>query len=285
MTDTSNFADDDEINLLDLLHTIVDSLRMLVIGPIVAGLLALLCVNFLPKTYESTAILQAEPVIAALMQSATVLDPIAKDMGMNVQMLPDQARQQLKSQINASISRKDKLLTLTVKAQSPEGALSLAQAVLEQTFLQSKPRGTEMQSLHKQLSQSQARELEATQAAQLLGVKLRSSANANASEVVQGYAQMIGLVKASQDRQLLIKQQLRGLDASAMVQAPTLPDIHVSPRRSLIVVLSALATGFSLLLLVFVRQAFRSAEKTQESAQKINDIKTAWFKALGRQKT
>ena len=33
--------DDDEINLLDLLQVIMDNLRLLVIGPLVAGLLAL----------------------------------------------------------------------------------------------------------------------------------------------------------------------------------------------------------------------------------------------------
>lgn len=56
MTDiTPNSEQDDEISLLDLLQTIVDNLRLLVLGPLVAGLLAL-GVSFLaPPTYTAAA--------------------------------------------------------------------------------------------------------------------------------------------------------------------------------------------------------------------------------------
>ena len=46
MTDTPHYPEDDEISLLDLLQTIVDNLRLLVIGPLVAGLLALAAATF-----------------------------------------------------------------------------------------------------------------------------------------------------------------------------------------------------------------------------------------------
>lgn len=81
MTDNTPIPEDDEISLLDLLQTIVDNLRLLVIGPIVAGLLALAAVSFWPKTYESTAILKAEAITASIMLSAAVLDPIASSLG------------------------------------------------------------------------------------------------------------------------------------------------------------------------------------------------------------
>ncbi len=55
MTDTPHFPEDDEISLLDLLQTIVDNLRLLIIGPIVAGLLSYGVALIIPKTYESTA--------------------------------------------------------------------------------------------------------------------------------------------------------------------------------------------------------------------------------------
>ena len=41
MNDIAHHPEDDEIRLLGLLQTIVDNQRLLVIGPIVAGLLAL----------------------------------------------------------------------------------------------------------------------------------------------------------------------------------------------------------------------------------------------------
>ena len=107
MTDTPNYPEEDEISILDLLQTIVDNLRLLVIGPIVAGLLALAGASFWPKTYLSTAILKAEPITANIMLSAAVLDPIASSLGYSAQMDTDDARQKLKGQIKANVNNKD----------------------------------------------------------------------------------------------------------------------------------------------------------------------------------
>jgi capsular polysaccharide biosynthesis protein len=281
MTDTTQLQEDDEISLLDLLQTIVDNLRLLVIGPILAGLLALAAASFLPKTYESTAILKAEPIVASIMLSAAVLDPIASSLGYTPQMPADDARTKLKGQIKASIN-KDKLLTLTTEANTPQAAQALAQAVLQQTYTQSQPRESEKLRLQKQLAQSQAREKEATQTAQLLGRKLDSASGVSGSEVAQGYAQMIEVIKASQNTQLDVERQLQGLDASALVQEATLPTKHATPKRSLVAMISALAAGFALLLFVFIRQALRSASQNEETAQKINDLQASWRKALGK---
>ncbi len=71
----------EKFTLLDILLVIAENLRMLVFGPLIAGLIAFLCVTLLPKTYVSTAILKAEQVTASLMNSASVLDPVASNLG------------------------------------------------------------------------------------------------------------------------------------------------------------------------------------------------------------
>jgi cytochrome b561 len=43
-----------------------------------------------------------------------------------------------------------------------------------------------------------------------------------------------------------------------------------------------LATGFALLLFVFIRQAMRNANQDPESAQKLSALQASWRKALGR---
>ena len=54
MTDTlSQIPEDDEISLLDLLQTIVDNLRLLVLGPLAAGLAALGISFLIPPTYTA----------------------------------------------------------------------------------------------------------------------------------------------------------------------------------------------------------------------------------------
>ncbi len=280
MTDTPYYPEDDEISLLDLLQTIAENLRLLVIGPIVVGLLALAGASLWPKTYESTAILKAEQVTANLMLSAAVIDPIAANLGYTPKLDQDEARDKLKKVIKANA--KDKLLTLTTQADTPQAAQTLAKAVLQQTYAQSQPRDSEKLSLQKQLAQAQAREKEATQTAQLLGRKMEGVGTTGASEVAQSFVQMIGVVKESQATQIGIERQLQGLDSSALVQEATLPTKHITPKQGLVTIMATLAAGFALLLFVFIRQALRNASQDAQSAEKLSAIQAAWRKALGR---
>jgi hypothetical protein len=282
MTDTSIYPSVDETSLLDLLQTIVDNLRLLVIGPIVAGLLVLAGASFWPKTYESTVILKAEPITASIMLSAAVLDPLASSLGYTPEMPTEDARIKLTEQINVNINNKDKLLTLTTQANSPQAALALAQAVLQQTYTQSQPRDSEKLRLQKQLAQAQKREKDAAQNAQLLSEKVGKTTGEISFQTAQAYSQLIGVEKESQNTQIEIEQKLQGLDASALVQEATLPTKHTSPKRSRIVMRTILVTELVLLFFVFIRQAMRNARQNEASAQKINALQTAWRKALGK---
>jgi hypothetical protein len=226
MTETSQLPQDDEISLLDLLHTITENLRLLVIGPIVVGLLALAGASLWPKTYESTVILKAEQVTASLMLSAGVLDPIAANLGYTPKLDQEAARDKLKSQIKSSFNAKDKLMTLTTQADTPQAAQALAHAVLQHTYTQTQPRDSAKLRLQKQLAQAQAREKEANQTAVLLAGKMEKLGGDVSFQVAQGYAQMIGVVKESQATQIDIERQLQGLDDSALLQeAPCRPNM------------------------------------------------------------
>ena len=54
------------------------------------------------------------------------------------------------------------------------------------------------------------------------------------------------------------------------------------PKKAQIAMITTLATGFALLLWVFVRQALRNASKDGETSQKLNQLHAAWRRALGR---
>ncbi len=60
------------------------------------------------------------------------------------------------------------------------------------------------------------------------------------------------------------------------------PERKSKPQKAMIAVLATLATGFALLLFVFVRQALRNAAQHDESAQKLRRLREAWARALGR---
>jgi uncharacterized protein involved in exopolysaccharide biosynthesis len=274
--------DDEEISLLDLLQTIVDNLRLLILGPIVAGLFACGVTLVIPETYESAAIFKSEQNLAGQMLTASVLDPIAAKLEYTPKMKADDARDRLRRDIKASYNAKDKLVTLTAQAASPQAAQALANDILEQIFVQTQPRGSAKQALQKHLTQLQTREKEITQSAKILERRLEQVSGNGASEVAQGYAQLIGVIERTQENQIKIEKDLKGIDSSSVIQSPTLPTQKAAPQRSLIAAISVFAAGFALLLIVFIRQALRNVSQNQESAQKINALKTSWRNFLGK---
>jgi uncharacterized protein involved in exopolysaccharide biosynthesis len=60
------------------------------------------------------------------------------------------------------------------------------------------------------------------------------------------------------------------------------PEKKSKPKKALIAIIATLAAGFALLLFVFIRQALNNASKDQESANKLNQLKASWQKAIGK---
>ncbi|PUE08618.1 lipopolysaccharide biosynthesis protein [Limnohabitans sp. T6-5] len=60
------------------------------------------------------------------------------------------------------------------------------------------------------------------------------------------------------------------------------PERKSKPKKVQIAIYASLATGFVLLLFVFIRQALRNASKDNESAQKLSALKASWHKAIGK---
>ena len=67
-----------------------------------------------------------------------------------------------------------------------------------------------------------------------------------------------------------------------VLDAAQAPEFKTKPKKAMIAVLATLASGFALLLFVFVRQALRNASQDAESAQKLSALKASWRKALGK---
>lgn len=67
-----------------------------------------------------------------------------------------------------------------------------------------------------------------------------------------------------------------------VVDAATPPERKSKPKKALIAVVATLATGFALLLWVFVRHALRNARQDAASAQKMGLLSTALRRSMGR---
>jgi uncharacterized protein involved in exopolysaccharide biosynthesis len=70
-----------------------------------------------------------------------------------------------------------------------------------------------------------------------------------------------------------LEAQIEGLGQNALVQPATLPEKPLSNKKAMVATISALATGFALLLFVFVRQALRNAGGNAEAADKLARIR------------
>jgi hypothetical protein len=232
--------------------------------------------SFLPKTFESVAILnvidQPEKV-ASLATSATVLDPVTEQIGLTKSATKDAARVELRGRVSMAVGRKDGLLTLTTKGESGEEAQALANVVRAQLFVAVAPKGQDAADLEKSLSRARAlyanNQLVIERSSALLGAaKSENAVNAG----LQGYAELIALQQSLVATIASDERSLRGLTEASLAQAPTLPTQHVAPKRSLISVLAALATGFALLLFVFIRKALANAA-LGEDGERVRQIK------------
>ena len=67
-----------------------------------------------------------------------------------------------------------------------------------------------------------------------------------------------------------------------ILDAAQAPERKSKPKKALIAIIATLAAGFALLLFVFIRQALNNAGKDQESANKLNQLKASWQKAIGK---
>ena len=123
-------------------------------------------------------------------------------------------------------------------------------------------------------------------ASRLLGVTaIDNAGNAgNAGNAVAtglaGYAQLVSLQQALLIEAANYERELRGLDESDLLQAATLPTQHVAPRRAIAATLAALATGFALLLFIFVRKALVSANQGADRLA-VQGLRAALRRAVG----
>ena len=67
-----------------------------------------------------------------------------------------------------------------------------------------------------------------------------------------------------------------------VLDAAQAPERKSKPKKAMIAIMATLASGFALLLFVFLRQALSNAGQDSESSQKMSNIKNSWRRAIGR---
>lgn len=278
-------AEESQVSVLDLLLVVAENIKLLVLGPLAVGVLALLAGFALPQSFTSQAILASAPAQAVpMMTSPLVLDPVIKILNFADGISIETARVKLAGQIKA-VMGKDALLHLDVTAKTPAEAQKNANLIIDAYLKSTAPGELDRADLEKRLGYAKSSlesvrkliERIASDGPSLLN-KPVTLAEAGTSIVALGELQA-----RYQSEVMSIPRALLGLSRDAVIQPPTLPTEAVAPKKSLITLLSVLASGFALLMWVFVRQAWANTQNDPVIAVKQARVRAALgFKSVSQ---
>lgn len=270
-TDPHMIIEEDEISLLDLLIVVVDNLKLLILGPVVVGLLALGYAFTLPPSFISQSILSVPSPQQAvtMMVSPLVLDPVIESLNLAAGRPMQAVRTGLVGQVRVEVG-KDGLLRLDVTANTPAQAQTIANAIIDNWLKTTVPDEQDRADLatrlaYAKISLGSVRQLLDRMAADG-GVSLQkplTRGEAGTSIVAIGELQNRYLAEV-----LSIPRTLKGLTRDVVKQPPTLSTEAVAPKKRLIAVLAALGSGIALLLWVFMCWAWKNATQDPEAAEK-----------------
>lgn len=280
--------DEDEISLLDLALTVAENLKLLLFGPLCAGLLALAISFTQPNIYSAKATilppsgdqLSAGGLLAgalgglggaagdlvglkdpgqryiAYLNSDALRDTIIQKYELhkryNTKTLYA-TRSRLVGSTAISLDKQSGLITIRIDDYDPTFAAKLANGIV-----------TELRFFVGKLDLQEAQNRRLFLEDQVKEVSSRTSQDPfSQQQVIGGLIRQLDMVKVDEGRPGPTFTQ---------VDFATPPEIKSKPRRALIAILTTLATGFLLLIFVFVRQALRNAEADPEAKFKIAKI-------------
>jgi len=273
------FENDDEISLLDILVTLAESWKLLVFGPLIAGVLAGALSFLWPKTYESVAVVRITEAELALLNSAPVLDPLIEKFGLLSDFggIQDDARQYLAKKLVGKVDKKTALSTITATANTPARAQELGKAAMDALLKELLPKGKNKDQVEQQILSNERIIASSADAIEQLQKQIGKAGQSDAGleVVMKYYASLTAEVAKKELENIELKKSLSVRGEEVYVQQASLPQRKVSPKRSSVVLLAVLASGFALLIFVFIRSAWSSAAQNAEASSKLARIKRA----------
>jgi len=286
MNEELNPQAEDEISLLDLATVIVENLKLLILGPLAAGLLAL-GISFLitPTFTAKTTILPpvssgASNLLGALgglgdiagaaaglknpseqfvayLKSDSLRNSLIADF--DLQKRYDQeylvgTRKALEGNVKIAAEKQSGLISIEVSDKDPAFAAKLANAHV-----------SKLRELVGRVAAQEAKDRREFMESQIDEAMKKNYQSPMVREMI-----IQGLIRSYETAR--IDEQKAGPTFS-QVDVAVAPELKSKPKKALIAVITTLAVGFLLLLFVFVRQAWRNSDEDPESHQKIMHMK------------
>jgi uncharacterized protein involved in exopolysaccharide biosynthesis len=285
--------DDDEISLLDLFGVIAENLRLLIIGPIMAGLIGLAYAytltpiftaktTIIPPAQSSSggaaALLgqlgglapggiggirtQTDEYIAFLV-SSTLSDQLIQQfklMDYYKAKYLDQARQTLKANTSIDANKKSNLIIIEVSDKDPQFAANLANAYV-----------TALSQMLGKMALEDAKHRR-----QLLEQQINEATDKSYRSPLVREAMIHSIVR---EYETALLDQKKDRPFIQQVDKAEIPNLKSKPKRAQIAIMTALITGFGLLLFVFIRYAYCNAKESPKTKLRVQHI----FVALRQQ--
>lgn len=288
---STEYADDEnEISFLDLLAVIVENLRLLIIGPIVAGLIGFaytytLSPIFITKTTiippgqntsgGASALLGQLGGLGALagatagiktsidqyiayLESNTLQDQLIEQFKLMERYKAkyhEQARRGLMSNSKITADKKSGLISIEVSDKDPQFAANLANAYVS--------------ALSEMLGKMALEDAKSRR--QLLEQQINEATEKSYRSPFVREAIIQSIVR---EYETAILDQKKDRTYIQRVDIAEAPEIRSKPKRTQIAVLTALAAGLVLLLFVFMRNAVRNAKEDPASRQQLQNLLT-----------
>lgn len=278
----------EETDLLDFLVTLAENIKLLILAPLTAGLLAFVMMSFSNAVFESSFILQFQKKVGLIDKPIDLLTITQlNELVTSPAVLADTAKAQktngqedwailLKQPgaVTAQVQRNTSQVQVTVKGPSHQTAQAMAQALLKATLENSQPKGEVLKVLQTAAEKNKA----ALARARQLESRISNALNDNKGVdpiMVQAYYTLMGTMPNLTLAVELSQLKIQGLTETEVISQPTLPNAPATTKRTLVTAIAVLATVFALLLWVFMRKALQDASLDPVSAAKIARIRQA----------
>ncbi len=251
------------LSLGSFVRLLLDNLKLLLLGPLIAALVAFGAASFWPKSYTSVAYLALDEtgarVADARMRSVPILDKVLA--GFDAPRGTLEARRRFiednrRIVVAAGETQKtSNLFRLEYVDRDPATAQKVNSLFIEAWLESTRPPPDRRAVIVSEIERTDTQ----TKSISQLIERLEKDAPSLVAQSLQGElaTPILGLIgKRDQNLAILIslKSSLNGLSRDVIFGAPDLPEEPSWPRRGIITILAAFVTGLLLLMFVIVRR-------------------------------
>ena len=275
------------ISILDLLLIIAQNIKLLIVGPLAVGISALIISFFITPTFTAVTTIQPPPQGTQTSTSAAILEslgglgggigPGLKDTSqlyiayMQSTTLEDglidkfklqekfhakykvSARKILESKVKIVSEKKTGIISISVDDEDPKFAAELANAYV-----------MELRTFTGKLALQEAQDRR-----EFLEAQIKELSSRQFRDIYTQQAMLAGTIRQYEAARV-DEEKLGPTFTQVDVAYP--PELKSKPKRAQIAIIATLATGFLLLIFIFVRHAWTNLRANPEAEGKLESI-------------